>query len=37
MWPELVGGAPAPADYAALIDACRARAGGGIAVPARAA
>lgn len=34
---ELVGGDPAPADYAALIDVCRARAESAIAAPARAA
>ena len=34
---ELVGGDPDPADYAALLAACRARAGCGTAAPARAA
>ena len=34
---ELVGGNPDLADYVALIDACRARAGGGGAAPDRAA
>ena len=34
---ELVGGNPDPADYAALLDDCRARAGGGVAAPDRAA
>ena len=34
---ELVGGNPDPADYAALLDACCARAGAGVAAPDRAA